>query len=96
MLLTLFSATALVPPASRALSQAWKQPLNDLLGSNEVDGTSSLGNVEISRTETRIAASLLLGTMKCSLLTSQTQSQVPCWESTMLGGMGEEGKGKQE
>lgn len=52
------------------------------LGSNEVAGTSSLGNVEISQTESKSAASLLLGRMKSRPLTSQIQSLalVPCWE----------------
>lgn len=67
-------------PTSRALNQAWKQSLNDPLGPNEVGGTSSLGNIELSQTETGFASSLLLGRVKSIPLTSQAQSLslVPC------------------
>lgn len=48
------------PPASRALSQAWKQPLTDPLGPSEVGDSRSLGKVEVSPAEARFASSLLL------------------------------------
>ena len=71
------------PPALRSvLSQAWKWPLNDPPGSNEVSGTSSLGNVEMPQIETRFTSSMLLGRAKSIPLTSQIQNftLVPCWK----------------
>lgn len=79
------------PPAPRARSQAWRQPLRDPQSSKEVGGSSSLGKAEISQMETRFASSLLLERAKSIALACQVQSL----SGTILQGMRMEARQRQ-
>lgn len=79
------------PPASRARSQAWRQPLRDPLGPKEVGGSSSLGKAEIPQMETRFASSWLLERVKSIALACQVQSL----SGTILQGMRMEARQRQ-